>query len=63
MLENSNGILKTDAVLRFAKGLKKFNDEAQELLREASKILKVQYKDMRPRILDHQIWRKISSFK
>ncbi len=124
----SNGILKTDAVLRFAKVLKKFNieylqdmqkiinndefeeeikkipgqksgisltyffmlagssdfikpdrmiirflesaldkkvqlDEAQELLRDASKILKVQYKDMTPRILDHQIWRKMSSAK
>jgi len=36
-------------------------EEAQSLLREVSKILKVKFQNMTPRILDHQIWKKESS--
>lgn len=122
----ANGILKTDAVLRFAKVLKEFNiqylqdldkvinndkleeeikkipgqksgislkyffmlagssefikpdrmiirflesilnrkvelEEAQSLLRETSKVLKAKFENITPRILDHQIWKKMSS--
>ena len=38
-------------------------EEAQRLLSEASEILKVKFPSMTPRILDHQIWRKMSLTK
>ena len=67
MLAGNSDFIKPDRmIIRFLESAldKKVQlDEAQELLREASKILRVQYKDMTPRILDHQIWRKMSSFK
>jgi hypothetical protein len=67
MLAGSSDFIKPDRmIIRFlenALNRKVQLEEARRLLSEASKILKVQFQGMTPRILDHQIWREMSSTK
>ena len=65
MLAGSSDFIKPDRmIIRFLEKVlnrKVDIEEAQSLLREASEILKVQFPHITPRILDHEIWKKMSS--
>lgn len=67
MLAGSSDFIKPDRmIIRFlesALNRKMQLEEAQKLLRDASEILKAQFPSMTPKILDHQIWRKMTSAK